>query len=130
MFIRLIPSVFICGSESAPGVPYLQTVSFFLNWRKVMLRILLSLTLLLMLVSVSVYSGLVEEATKSHPATDAYDGWHLAVQAWTFNKFTFEEAVEKTASLGLDWIEGFPGQVVSKNHPDWKMDPSMPAEQR
>lgn len=95
-----------------------------------MLRITLSLTLLLMLASMSAYSGFVEEATKSHPPTDPYDGWHLAVQAWTFNKFTFQEAAEKTASLGLDWIEGFPGQVVSKDHPDWKMDPSMPAEQR
>ncbi len=95
-----------------------------------MFRILLSLTLLLMLCSMSAFSGLVEEATKSHPATDAYDGWHLGMQAYTFNKFTFAEAIEKTASVGLDWIEAYPGQVVSKDHPDWKMDPLMPAEQR
>jgi len=95
-----------------------------------MFRILLSLTLLLMLCSMFAFSGLVEEAAKSHPATDAYDGWHLGMQAYTFNKFTFAEAVEKTASVGLDWIEAYPGQVVSKDHPDWKMDPLMPAEQR
>jgi sugar phosphate isomerase/epimerase len=95
-----------------------------------MSRFLLSLTLLLMLGSMSAYSGFVEEAMKSHPPTDAYDGWHLAMQAWTFNKYTFADAIEKTASLGLDWIEAFPGQVVSKDHPDWKMDPSMTAEQR
>jgi sugar phosphate isomerase/epimerase len=95
-----------------------------------MFRTMLSLSLLLLLCSLPAYPGLLDEAIKSHPPTDAYDGWHLAVQAWTFNKFTFADAVDKTASLGLDWIEAFPGQVVSKEHPDWKVDPSMPVEQR
>ena len=95
-----------------------------------MFRILLSLSLLLMISSMSASPGFVEESMKGHPSTDAYDGWRLAVQAWTFNKYTFAEAVEKTASLGVDWLEGFPGQVVSKEHPDWKLDPLMPADQR
>jgi len=41
-------------------------------------------------------------------------GWHLGCQAYSFNKFTFFEAVDKTASLGLGYIEGFPGQQISK----------------
>ncbi len=29
----------------------------------------------------------------AQPAGKSHDGWRLAVQAWTFNKFTFTEAV-------------------------------------
>jgi sugar phosphate isomerase/epimerase len=39
-------------------------------------------------------------------------GWRLGCQAWTFNDMTFYQAVEKTASLGLHYIEAFPGQKV------------------
>ena len=44
-------------------------------------------------------------------------GWRLGVQAWSFNKFTFYEAVEKTASLGLHYIEAFPGQKLTNEEP-------------
>lgn len=40
-------------------------------------------------------------------------GWHLGCQAWSFNKFTFFEAIDKTAGLGLRYIEAFPGQRIS-----------------
>ncbi len=66
----------------------------------------------------------------SHPATDVYDGWRLAIQAWTFSKYTFYEAIEKTAALGLDWIEAYPGQSLSKENPDLKFDDSLPPEFR
>ncbi|RKY07978.1 MAG: hypothetical protein DRP66_05540 [Planctomycetota bacterium] len=62
-----------------------------------------------------------------HPPTDAYDGWRLGMQAYSFKKFTFFEAVDKTASLGLDWIEAYPGQKLSKDHPDVKIDHNMSA---
>lgn len=39
-------------------------------------------------------------------------GWRVGVAAWTFNRFTFFEAVEKTASLGISNIEAFQGQRV------------------
>jgi len=56
------------------------------------------------------------QATEADRAyTDAYDGWHLGVQAWSFNRFTFFEAVDKSASLGLDWIEAYPGQRLFKD---------------
>ncbi len=41
-------------------------------------------------------------------------GWRLGCQAWSFNKHTFFDAVDKTAGLGLHYIEAFPGQKVSK----------------
>lgn len=36
-------------------------------------------------------------------------GWKLAVQSYTFHKFSFEEALDKTAQLGIKYIEAFPG---------------------
>ena len=32
-------------------------------------------------------------------------GWQLGCQAYSFNRFTFEEAVDKIASLGLHCVE-------------------------
>jgi len=41
-------------------------------------------------------------------------GWRLGCQAWSFNKYTFFAAIDKTAGLGLRYIEAFPGQKISK----------------
>ena len=57
-------------------------------------------------------------------------GWRLGCQAWTFNKFSFVEALDKTAELGLHYIEAFPGQKLSADKPREKMDPSLSAEAR
>jgi sugar phosphate isomerase/epimerase len=40
-------------------------------------------------------------------------GFILGCQAWTFNRFTVYEAVEKTAQAGGKYIEFFPGQRLS-----------------
>jgi sugar phosphate isomerase/epimerase len=53
-------------------------------------------------------------------------GWQLGCQAYSFNHFTFYEAVEKTASLGLGYIEAYPGQKLSKdNSPPGNFDEGM-----
>jgi sugar phosphate isomerase/epimerase len=54
-------------------------------------------------------------------------GWRLGTQAWTFNSKSFFEAVDETAALGLKYIEGFPGQRISKDVND-KMGPGMKPE--
>jgi sugar phosphate isomerase/epimerase len=46
---------------------------------------------------------------------DTGENWRLAVAAWSFNKFTFFEAVDKTASLGLGHIEAYEGQRISND---------------
>ena len=56
--------------------------------------------------------------------------WRLCIQAWTFNQFTFYEAVDKTKALGLRYIEAYPGQRLSKEKPDVKFDHNMSAEIR
>ena len=40
-------------------------------------------------------------------------GWRLGCQAYSFNQFTFFEAVDKNASIGLGYIEAYPGQKLS-----------------
>ncbi len=39
-------------------------------------------------------------------------GWKLGTQAYTFRKFTFFQAVDKTKELGLHYIEAYPGQKI------------------
>jgi len=92
----------------------------------------LGLTLLVSVMAASGFSGDNHNlsALVSHPATDAYEGWRLGVQAYTFRKFTFFEAVDKAASLGLDWIEAYPGQRLSKDKPGVVFSHEMSAEQR
>ena len=67
--------------------------------------------------------------TLQHPQTDVYDGWRLGTQAWSFNRFTFFEAVDKTRSLGLNWMQAYPGQKIAPDS-DAKMDWTMSEETR
>ncbi len=57
-------------------------------------------------------------------------GWRLGCQAYSFNRFTFYEAVDKTAAVGLKCIEAYPGQRLSKEQPDVRFGPGMPASAR
>jgi len=49
-------------------------------------------------------------------------GFAIGCQAYTFNHFTVFEAIEKTAQAGGKVIEFFPGQKLSKEQPDLKLD--------
>ena len=40
--------------------------------------------------------------------------WKLGIAMWTFHNFTFEEAIAKTDSAGLDYVEVFPFQKSIK----------------
>jgi len=55
-----------------------------------------------------------DEAAKGAPNAEKL-GWRLGCQAYSFNRFSFFEAVDKTASLGLKYIEAYPGQRMSKD---------------
>ena len=39
--------------------------------------------------------------------------WKIGIQTYTFRSNTFEEAVEKTADLGLTYVEAYPGQQLN-----------------
>ena len=69
----------------------------------------------LMVVTLSaLFTGTLfsQETTKQSPqiATDSYNGWRLAVQMWSFNRFKFYDALDKVAALGIDYMEAYPGQ--------------------
>jgi len=49
-------------------------------------------------------------------------GYALGCQAWTFNRFSVFEAIDKTAEAGGKVIEFYPGQKLSKEQPDIKFD--------
>ncbi len=55
----------------------------------------------------------------------AGEKWRLGMQAYSFNRFTFYEAVDKTKALGMDYIEAYPGQKLSAEHGDAKFDHNM-----
>jgi sugar phosphate isomerase/epimerase len=56
--------------------------------------------------------------------------WKAGMQVYTFNRFTFFEAVDKSKELGLRFIEAYPGQALSPDHKDLKLDHNMSAEAR
>lgn len=73
--------------------------------------------------------GLAGETGKGAPHAEKL-GWRLGCQAYSFNRFTFYEALDKTASLGLHCIEAYPGQKLSAEKPDVKVGDGMPADIR
>jgi sugar phosphate isomerase/epimerase len=66
------------------------------------------------MISVLMTGMAVAESIKTHPRTDVYEGWKIGPQAWSFNRFTLFEAIDKTRSLGLDYIQAYPGQRISE----------------
>ena len=42
----------------------------------------------------------------------------VSVQCWTFNQFTFEQALDKIDDLGVKYVEAYPGQRLSKERPE------------
>jgi sugar phosphate isomerase/epimerase len=57
-------------------------------------------------------------------------GWRLACCAYSFNKLTFFETIEKVAALGLDSIEGFVWQALSPDKPKLQTNGELPAAER
>ena len=60
------------------------------------------------------------------PAVRAQEklGWPLAITAYTFHKFTLFETIDKTAQVGLPYLEGLSFQKVSKELPK-NLDPQL-----
>lgn len=86
-------------------------------------------SLLLALALVSGATATAEEKKITHD-TSAADklGWKLGVQTYSFNRFTFFEAIDKAASIGLKYAEAYPGQTISADI-DGKIGPGMSEQQ-
>ena len=63
-------------------------------------------------------------------ASDAQENWKLGMQAYSFNRFTFYEAVDKTRALGLQYIEAYPGQRLSPDKIGIKTDYNMSSQDK
>jgi sugar phosphate isomerase/epimerase len=62
------------------------------------------------------------------PSEYATSGFFIGCQAYTFNRFTVFEAIEKTASAGGKVIEFFPGQKLSPEQPNVVLDHNAPPD--
>src|SRR3954471_3909620 len=62
------------------------------------------------------------------PDEQRVGGFAIGCQAYTFNRFTVFEAIEKTDEAGGRIIEFFPGQKLSKEEPSVKFDHTSPEE--
>jgi sugar phosphate isomerase/epimerase len=56
-------------------------------------------------------------------------GWKVGTQAYSFRMFTLEEALTKADSIGIKYIEGFPGQKIGTGI-EGNLDFHMPAAKR
>jgi sugar phosphate isomerase/epimerase len=54
-------------------------------------------------------------------------GWQLGAQSYTFNRFTFSEAIDKIDSCGLRYVEGFSQEIGGgmEGKLDYNMDAAM-----
>lgn len=67
---------------------------------------------------------------KTNESTDTSEGAiKIALQAWSFNRFTFEETVQEAAKMGFKYIEMYPGQKIKPGTED-DTHFSMSAENR
>ncbi|MFH0989439.1 MAG: sugar phosphate isomerase/epimerase [bacterium] len=53
----------------------------------------------------------------------------LAMQCWTFRKFTFFETLEKVKELGIHYIQAYPGQLLDNKTPNARFSHEMTLEQ-
>jgi sugar phosphate isomerase/epimerase len=71
---------------------------------------------------------------KSYATIDFYKNVRIreipiAVQCWTFHKFSFFESLEKIHDLGVMYVEAYPGQPLGSEFPDAQFGHTMTKEQ-
>jgi sugar phosphate isomerase/epimerase len=53
----------------------------------------------------------------------------IAMQCWTYRRYTFMEAVEKTKALGIKYLQAYPGQPLSPQEKNVKFDQDLTPDQ-
>jgi sugar phosphate isomerase/epimerase len=90
------------------------------------------LSIILVTASIFVFGGAVSLQSPEIQELD-YQGvrikkFPIAVQCWTFRKFTFYETLEKARELGLQYLQPYPGQRLSADHEGVKFDHNLSDE--
>ena len=69
------------------------------------------------------------EAPKGAPHAEQL-GWHLACNAYSFNKLTLYETIGKVAALGLKYTVGFNWQKLDPQRPEAVFNEQMSTAER
>lgn len=80
-----------------------------------------AVTLALATTALTLLTSFSSPAQTRIPDENRVNGFAIGCQAYTFNRFTAFEAIEKTAQAGGKVIEFFPGQKLAKEHGDLKV---------
>jgi sugar phosphate isomerase/epimerase len=90
-----------------------------------LLIILLAAVFICVVFTTSLTASQSAAVLTEHPETDTYQGWKIGVQAWSFRKYSFFEAIDKAASLGVERIQAYPGQKLTPDMPKLKFIHTM-----
>lgn len=71
-------------------------------------------TLAALSLLVSLTCPLRAEEPARNSSKESQQGWRLAVQAWTFHRFTFSDTVAKAKALGVKYLEAVPRHPLSR----------------
>ncbi|MDH7511870.1 MAG: DUF1080 domain-containing protein [Clostridiales bacterium] len=82
------------------------------------------------IIPLSLLSALLLAGNGGFQPEDDYAGvrikkFPLAMQCWTYRRFTFLEAVEKTKALGIKYLQAYPGQPLSAADRQVRFDHTM-----
>lgn len=80
------------------------------------------------LITAILAPGACAHAENAIPDEYKTGGFFIGCQAYTFNRYTVFEAIEKTALAGGKVIEFYPGQKLSKEEPNVSFDHNASAE--
>jgi sugar phosphate isomerase/epimerase len=74
------------------------------------------------------FAALPVFAAEPLPESTKTNGFSIGMQAWSFNRFSVMEALEKTKQTGGKVIEFYPGQKLSQEEKDVKFGHDAPKE--
>jgi sugar phosphate isomerase/epimerase len=92
------------------------------------MRLAIGLLCLIPLFAIFPLSIFAQTPAKVDSSAAEKAGWKLGTQTYTFNRFTFFEAIDKAASVGLKYAEAYPGQKIAADV-DGTMGPGMSEQQ-
>lgn len=79
----------------------------------------------LILLAASLPAGAAPASKEARKSMDKL-GWRLSCQAYTFRAKTLYDTIETVKKLGIRYLEMYPGQELSRDHPGVHFDHNLP----